>query len=116
MKRLIFLKIDLMQISDDLSKTKFDIKEQQLKEQAVKGFKNQIKSLKQIKIIKDYLPEPQVLIEFDDEQYQTIYETLCQMDVVEIIDSNISMKNSESDKEDKSNTERQDILELKNKM
>jgi hypothetical protein len=90
MKRLICLKIDLSQIADDLSKAKFAAQETQLMEQAVKEFKKQVKKLKPVKVVKDYLPKPQVLIEFDDEQYQTIYEALCKMDVVEIIDSIIT--------------------------
>lgn len=85
MKRVIFLKIDLTQIPDSLSKAKFIVKEKELIEQAVKEFKREIKS-SQIKVLKDYLPNAQVLIEFPDDQYQVIYEVLCKIDIVETID------------------------------
>jgi hypothetical protein len=87
MKRLIFLKINITQIPDNFSKSKFIAQEKVLKEQAIKQFRIDIKAIKQIKVIKDYLPEVQVLIEFEDDQYQTVYEALCKMSVVETIDN-----------------------------
>jgi hypothetical protein len=92
MKRLIFLKIDSDLIPDGLSKTKLAAAEKEVAEQAVKEFKKQVKDLKQVKLIKDYLPQPQALIEFREEEYQTIYEALCQMDIVETVDSIIPEK------------------------
>jgi hypothetical protein len=111
MKKLIFLKIDLTQIPDEFASKKFVQQEKLLIEQTVKDFKKQIKDF--AKVVKDYLPDPQILIEFDDDQYYpTIYDALCQMNMVDVIDSNISVKSSEKEP----NTDQQNISELKSKL
>jgi len=86
MKRLIFLKININQIDDKLSVNKFFEEKKKLTELTIKQFKAQIKSLPQVKISKDLFPEAQVIIEFPDDQYQIVYEALCKMDTVEVID------------------------------
>jgi hypothetical protein len=74
MKRLIFLQLHYSTTPAVRSK-------------AFQQFRDDIKKLPDIKIIKEYDPKPQVLIEFPDNQYQEVYDALRQLEVVEVIDS-----------------------------
>lgn len=71
MKRLIFLKVAYKEKAEPV----------------MKQFRSDLQSLPDIKIIKDYLPKPEVLIEFPDGKWDRIYEDLRKLDSVAIIDS-----------------------------
>jgi hypothetical protein len=90
MKRLIFLKREYLDTKKDKIKKADEPKLlAALSLKAVKAFKDQAKSLidkRTIKIIKDYLPEPQVLIQFEDKLVEDIYHLMRGLDIVEVID------------------------------
>ena len=69
MKRLIFLKVPYKEKA----------------EPALQQFRSALPP--DIKIIKDYLPKPEVLIEFPDSKWDKVYEDLCKLDSVAIIDA-----------------------------
>jgi hypothetical protein len=74
MKRLIILKVDYE------CGTK-------CRAAAFKQFRNDIKKIASIHILKEMEPKPQVIIEFSDDDYQNVYDNLRSLDIVEIIDS-----------------------------
>jgi hypothetical protein len=86
MKRLIFLKLDISQLDEKLSLAKYLEAKKALIEPAIKQFKSEIKQIPQIKVLKDLLPEPQVIIEFPNNDYQTVYEALIKLPIVETVD------------------------------
>ena len=56
------------------------------REAAFKQFRNDIKQWNYITIIKELEPKPEVIIEFADDLYQTVYDNLRQLKIVEVID------------------------------
>lgn len=90
MRRLIFLTVDLGKIPDNItspSSVKWKEWEKKLAEQAVQEFEAEAKKLKQIEVIRNYLPQAEVLIEFADDLRDEMYITLRAIEVVEYIDS-----------------------------
>lgn len=71
MKRLIFLKVEYKQKADG----------------PLAQFRSDIKQWDYIKIVKELLPKPEVVIEYPDAKHQEVYDNLRQLDIVEIIDS-----------------------------
>ena len=51
-----------------------------------KQFRQDIKPLAYIKIIKEFEPRAELIIEFEDARYQDMYDTLRKLDSVEMID------------------------------
>lgn len=91
MRRLIFLKIEYLDLEG--KKIKKDEEQKlrlQLCQKSIKEFKKEMKALlddKSVKILKDYAPEPQVLIEFDEKKLDTVLDKLRAVEIVDIIDS-----------------------------
>ena len=93
MKRVIFLKTEYL----DLKGKKIGKEEHQkliakICDDSIKEFKKGIKELvadKTIKIIKDYAPEAQVLIQFEEDKRELVMAKLISLSIVDIIDSNI---------------------------
>lgn len=54
---------------------------------AIQKFREDLKALPLIKILKEFEKNAEVIIEYPDEKSQEIYEALCKLDIVEIIDS-----------------------------
>lgn len=71
MKRLIFLKVAYKEKSDN----------------AHKQFKADLQALPFIKLIKDYAPKPEALVEFPDNKADEAIDALRLLDIVAIIDS-----------------------------
>ncbi len=71
MKRLIFLKTEYGEKAD----------------RALKQFRADLKALDFIKIVKEYAPKAEVLVEFPDGKSQEAYDELRKLDIVEVIDS-----------------------------
>jgi phage terminase small subunit len=71
MKRLIFLKVAYGEKA----------------EPALKQFRSALQSLPDIKIIKEYPPKPEVLVEFPESKWDRVYEDLRKLDIVATIDS-----------------------------
>ncbi len=71
MKRLIFLKTEYGEKAD----------------KALKQFREDVKALDFIKIVKERSPKAEVLVEFPDNKSQEAYDGLRKLDIVEIIDS-----------------------------
>jgi hypothetical protein len=71
MRRLIYLKVTYGEKSDA----------------AFKQFKEDLKGLSYIKLIKEYAPKPEALVEFPDSRLDDAYEALRKLDIVAIIDS-----------------------------
>ena len=74
MKRLIFL-----QLNYEIGPV--------IRGKAFKTFRDNIKKLPSVKIVKELDPKPQVIIEFPDSEYQDVYESLCKLDIVQVIDA-----------------------------
>jgi hypothetical protein len=57
----------------------------------------------QIKITQEFEPKAAVNIEFADDQYQDVYEALCKIDIVEMIDPQVlkDEKQTITDKKEK---------------
>ena len=87
MRRLIYVSIDLTKIPNEVPKSKWseNIKEITLK--AINEFKKEVKPFKLIRVIKDYFPDPQILVEFDEINRQEVYDNLGTISIVETIDS-----------------------------
>jgi hypothetical protein len=91
MKRNIYLKTEYF----DLNDKKFNKTQQQeaiLKncQDSIKEFKDGMKELisnKTVKVIKDYAPESQVLIQFDDDKRDEVVCKLISLSIVDTIDS-----------------------------
>ena len=92
MRRLIFLKINIGPLPDNISKTKLKEQEKILSIQAVKDFLKIVKKNKTVSVIQDLSPEPQVLIEFDENILQEVVDYLHSVDLVKIIDPHIPQK------------------------
>jgi hypothetical protein len=86
MKRIIVLNIDLTTIPLDANKIKYKLMETELANTAVKTFKSQMKNTN-IKPLKDYLPLPEILVEFPDKDIETVYNFLRSLHSVATIDS-----------------------------
>ncbi len=71
MKRLIYLKVAYGEKSD----------------KALEQFRSDLKTIGYIKLVNDYSPKPQVLVEFPNDKQWDAYEALRQLDIVSIIDS-----------------------------
>jgi hypothetical protein len=54
---------------------------------ALKQFRDEIKKLASVKIVKELESKAQVIIELPDERYQEVYEAMCKMDVVQTIEA-----------------------------
>jgi hypothetical protein len=54
---------------------------------AFKQFRDGIKELSFITILKEIEPHSEVIIEFPDDKYKEVYEFLRTLDIVELIDS-----------------------------
>lgn len=91
MRRLIFLKIEYLDLKG--KKVKKEEEERlrlELCQNSLKEFNKEMRELlldKTVKIIKDYAPEPQVLIEFDEKKLDLVIDKLRSVDIVDIIDS-----------------------------
>jgi len=72
-----------------------------IRDKVLKQFRKDMTKFPQIKIIKEFEPQAAVNIEFDDDQYQTIYEVLCKIDVVEMIDPNVLKDDQIKEKKEK---------------
>ena len=91
MKRLIFLKMDYLDLEGKkIKKAEEDKLRLELCQKSIKEFKKELKVLlddKTIKIVKDHSPEPQVLIEFDEKKLELVLAALRAADIVDIIDA-----------------------------
>jgi hypothetical protein len=92
MKRLIFLKEgdynpeDKKMKADELEKAKAKVLAV-----SIKDFRDGIKENKFIKISQELPGLHQVIVEFPDDQYDSVHDTLRSIDVVEIIDANLPL-------------------------
>lgn len=87
MKRLIYLKIgDPNPDNKKISKNDLRVLEEFARTLVFQSFKKNAKVLG-FKIIKEYLDEASVLIEFPDDQTQAMYDALRELEIVELIDS-----------------------------
>lgn len=90
-RRLIFLKIEYLDLKG--KKVKKEEEERlrlELCQNSLKEFNKEMREFlldKTVKIIKDYAPEPQVLIEFDEKKLDLVIDKLRSVDIVDIIDS-----------------------------
>lgn len=88
MKRLIFLKTEDYNPSnkkmkaDELEKAKVKVLAT-----SIKYFRDGIKENKSIKILQEIKDLPQIIVEFPEDQYHPVHDTLRSLDVVEIIDA-----------------------------
>lgn len=91
MKRLIFLKMEYLDLNGKkVKKEEEDKLRLELCQTSIKEFKKEMKTWlddKTVKIVKDYAPEPQVLIEFDEKKLDPVLDALRAADIVDIIDS-----------------------------
>jgi Flp pilus assembly CpaF family ATPase len=90
-RRLIFLKMEYLDLKGKKVKKEEEQKlREELCQQSIKQFKKELKTLlddKSIKLVKDYSPEPQILIEFDEKKLEPVLEALRSADIVEVIDA-----------------------------
>ena len=102
MRRLIFLKTEdhnpknLKMKADELEKAKAKVLVA-----SIKAFREGIKENKAIKILQELPDLPQIVVEFSEDQYHPVHDTLRSIDVVEIIDANLPLdpaKNKEKKK------------------
>lgn len=90
MKRCLFLKVEYLEVDKKMSKAEENKFREQLCKNSVKEFKKEMKSWiddKSLKILKDLTPEPQVIIECEEDKWEQLYVKLCAVDIVETIDS-----------------------------
>lgn len=91
MKRLIFLKVEYLEVTKKMGKAKEQEARTKLCQDSIKQFKKDMKDWitdKSIKITKEYdTSEPAVLIEFQDEKWCDLYKKLTSVNIVDIIDS-----------------------------
>src|SRR5208337_5054212 len=93
MKRLIFLVVedynsdDKKMKPDELEKAKAKVLSA-----SIKSFKDGIKENKDIKIIQEIAGLPQVIVEFPEDQYHPVHDTLRSIEVVELIDHSLPLK------------------------
>lgn len=71
MKRLIILKLEYKQKADE----------------PLARFRSDIKQWDYIKVVKELLSKPEIVIEYPDAKHDEVYNNLRQLDIVEIIDS-----------------------------
>ena len=91
MKRLIFLKIEYLDLEGKKIKKEEEEKLRlKLCQDSLKEFNKEMREFlldKTIKIVKDYAPDPKVLIEFDEKKLDLVLDKLRAVDIVDIIDS-----------------------------
>ena len=87
MKKTIFLNTDYID-TKKLSKTDEELLKQNVFKKAIKQFKEQTKDIS-LKIISESLKDNAVVIDFKNEQWDTIYSILIKAEVVLVIDSQI---------------------------
>lgn len=88
MKKLIFLKQEYVE-SKGLNKTRFKEAKLDCFKESIALFKEQLSQLlvtKSFRILKEVPPDG-LLIEHTDELNETIWQALCQAEVVDVIDS-----------------------------
>jgi hypothetical protein len=90
-RRLIFLKMEYLDLEGKkIKKAEEEKLRLELCQDSLRQFNKEMKDLlldKTIKIVKDYAPDPQVLIEFDEKKLDLVLEKLRATDIVDIIDS-----------------------------
>ena len=88
MKRLIFLKLEDANPENKKFKAA-DLEKLEAKAlgNTLKDFRNGIKENKAIKVLQEIPGLPQVIVEFPEDQYEPVHDTLRSLDVVEIIDA-----------------------------
>ena len=90
MKRLIFLKVeDSNPDNKKLKAADSDKAEQKVLAASIKLFKDGIKTNKSIKFVEEIPNTHQVIVEFPEEDYMKVHDTLRSIDVVSIIDPNL---------------------------
>ncbi len=115
MKRLIFLKVedhnpkDLKMKAAELEKTKSKVIAA-----SIKSFRDGIKINKSIKIIQELPNLPQVIIEFPENQYHPVHNTLRSIKVVEIIDAILPLTEAQIKAKEKSKTKSETIDKISN--
>jgi hypothetical protein len=91
MKRLIFLKVEYLEVDKKMSKAKEQEARTKLCRVSINQFKKDIKEWldnKSIQITKEYdTAEPSVLISFDEKILCEVVDKLRKVDIVNIIDS-----------------------------
>lgn len=94
MKKTLTIKVEYLDIKGKvINKTEENELRLELFKKAVKEFKKELKDLldsKQIKIIREDFPRPEIVVEFSNKE--TIYPRLLKADIVEIIDSSVYNK------------------------
>jgi hypothetical protein len=121
MKRLIYLKIeDYNPENLKLKAPELENAKQKVIKQSIKEFKSHIKYFK---IIEEFKDKPQVIIEFNDKDYDVVHDLLRSLDVVDIIDPHLPLTNNqlkvkakEDAKAQAGQTEEQHLRSLKIKM
>lgn len=75
-----------------------------IRDKVLKQFRKDMIKFPNITIIKEFEPKAAVNIEFQDESYQDVYEALCKLDVVEMIDPQVLKDEKQiiTDKKEKS--------------
>jgi len=69
-----------------------------IRDKVLKQFRKDMIKFPNITIIKEFEPKAAVNIEFEDEQYQDVYESMCKLDVVEMIDPHVLKDDQKKEK------------------
>lgn len=91
MKRLIFLKVEYLEVDKKMNKAKEQEARTKLCRTSINQFKKDMKEWldnKSIQITKEYdTAEPSALIIFDEKVWDELYKKLISIDVVDVIDN-----------------------------
>jgi hypothetical protein len=101
MKRLIFLTVeDYNPFDKKLKPDELEKAKAKVLAASIKAFKEGIKENKSIKLVQELPGLPQVIVEFLEDQYHPVHDTLRAIEVVEIIDANLPLDPAKKKKQE----------------